>query len=600
MTQESDDDAQLLESVTIYSENHWVGEDALLACEDFQDPLQVEEDTLRQGTCTALEWTTALELTAEDFAAVLADLGMTEEFKKMASLCQLRLFGKRVRCLGCPFCKEVTHAARECPRAAQRRWTVQATERMRVNRLAPAKSNLCTVVEFLKNVDQLQFHPPQRGPFSFVPPVSQESLLEFRHQVAIVETALAAVAESPGEEGEAECRDLVSQVLPQITDLLDSFLSGFVESYTQGSGMFDVVLQSEDEVRDFTSGWLPRQPEVDGEVDEPGKQLGTAPTSSGLLDAGGRSALSGLINGQERAQDADSRRRPWFVPSGAVLVGITPSEISHDPVTAARPVTATFRAHRLDMVHVDLTRKQRKYRQVYSVVTDYLVKAEHDYNKIILETMVLKDTAESHFPAVLQQGSRDPTTRQRIATEEILYAAVKCRPILSEIVHFIAAEVGGVALVPRMKGLFRTLEKAILRYDGRVDRVLDVARASIEVTSMDQVHRCLDLLNNSDRVQLVRVKNRFQHPTEGGWSDLQLNVAFTKEDFWHVGEVQIVHHHLMVVRRNMGAHEEYSQFRGEQEILDIARSQADASGVSMRTPARRTASDSDTDGEEDA
>ena len=36
---------------------------------------------------------------------------------------------------------------------------------------------------------------------------------------------------------------------------------------------------------------------------------------------------------------------------------------------------------------------------------------------------------------------------------------------------------------------------------------------------------------------------------------------------FHIAEVQIVHDDMMAVRRNMGAHNEYNEFRAIQEIF---------------------------------
>jgi hypothetical protein len=72
----------------------------------------------------------------------------------------------------------------------------------------------------------------------------------------------------------------------------------------------------------------------------------------------------------------------------------------------------------------------------------------------------------------------------------------------------------------------------------------------------------------SELTELVRIKNLFQHPTSGGWSDCMLSFRFADDQaHGHVCEVQFVHADLMLVRKHMGAHNEYAQFRSAMELL---------------------------------
>merc|ERR1719463_463911 len=69
------------------------------------------------------------------------------------------------------------------------------------------------------------------------------------------------------------------------------------------------------------------------------------------------------------------------------------------------------------------------------------------------------------------------------------------------------------------------------------------------------------------KVLIVSFKDRFQRPTDGGWADCLLNLAKVDDKVFHVAEVQIVHEDMMAVRRNMGAHHEYNEFRAIAEIF---------------------------------
>ncbi len=71
----------------------------------------------------------------------------------------------------------------------------------------------------------------------------------------------------------------------------------------------------------------------------------------------------------------------------------------------------------------------------------------------------------------------------------------------------------------------------------------------------------------TETVCLVRCKGRFGRPTSGGWADIMMNFHFTDDAEWaHVCEIQLVHVELYSVRKNMGAHGSYNEFRAALEL----------------------------------
>merc|ERR1711957_501639 len=64
---------------------------------------------------------------------------------------------------------------------------------------------------------------------------------------------------------------------------------------------------------------------------------------------------------------------------------------------------------------------------------------------------------------------------------------------------------------------------------------------------------------------IVRFKDRFTEPTPGGWADLCLNVMFC-DGPQVVWELQLAHKALTLVRSNLGAHDEYVEYRAATEI----------------------------------
>ena len=91
-------------------------------------------------------------------------------------------------------------------------------------------------------------------------------------------------------------------------------------------------------------------------------------------------------------------------------------------------------------------------------------------------------------------------------------------------------------------------------------------------------------VNLTNRVRVLRVKNRFSNPTEGGWADCMVNLSFVDDDGQHICEIQLVHEFLMCIRKNMGAHQNYGLFRSAQEGLEAA----------AKLPAANTDTDNDT------
>ena len=73
----------------------------------------------------------------------------------------------------------------------------------------------------------------------------------------------------------------------------------------------------------------------------------------------------------------------------------------------------------------------------------------------------------------------------------------------------------------------------------------------------------------TEAICLVRCKGRFGRPTSGGWADIMLNFHFEDDAEWtHVCEIQLVHAELYSVRKNMGAHGSYTEFRAALELCE--------------------------------
>mmetsp|Transcript_64123 Transcript_64123/g.119225 ORF Transcript_64123/g.119225 Transcript_64123/m.119225 type:complete len:776 (-) Transcript_64123:71-2398(-) len=135
--------------------------------------------------------------------------------------------------------------------------------------------------------------------------------------------------------------------------------------------------------------------------------------------------------------------------------------------------------------------------------------------------------------------------------------------------HFVVHKGDGGRNEPTQKRLFRSNEKVCLG-DGP-DTLLDVARGGVECPSMEGVRKALQcLLDEAKRkeITLLRMKMRFDKPSDGGWRDALVNFTFQSDESQHVCELQVMHVKMMTIRSDMGAHHDYAQFRGAVELLE--------------------------------
>ena len=87
---------------------------------------------------------------------------------------------------------------------------------------------------------------------------------------------------------------------------------------------------------------------------------------------------------------------------------------------------------------------------------------------------------------------------------------------------------------------------------------------------MDVLVRALDYLQRSSIIWVVRVKVRFEdtEATIAGWREVMANVVSRDDPDLHLCEIQCVHGMLMRVRADMGAHDDYCEFRTAMELLE--------------------------------
>merc|ERR1719409_1531158 len=147
----------------------------------------------------------------------------------------------------------------------------------------------------------------------------------------------------------------------------------------------------------------------------------------------------------------------------------------------------------------------------------------------------------------------------------------------------------------RIKGAHRALEKMGLRSDGKqwlADNVCDGVRGALVYAEMRNMLTVLCLIASAaedtdmsnigkregwdaeqagikEKLDVLRVKNRFAEPTSGGWADFMVSFRFRSDPNQHVCELQLCHKDMMTVRKQMGAHHEYAEFRSALELLEV-------------------------------
>ena len=116
-----------------------------------------------------------------------------------------------------------------------------------------------------------------------------------------------------------------------------------------------------------------------------------------------------------------------------------------------------------------------------------------------------------------------------------------------------------------LKSLYRVLEKTAYN-DFDVKNVFDVVRGALEFNSMKSMVLALTFLSSDKNITIVRIKDRFGKPTDGGWSDCLINAFFVNDPNQHVFEIQLLHQQMMFVRKTCGAHHTYNAFRTAIEL----------------------------------
>eukprot|EP00947_MAST-08B_sp_MAST-8B-sp1_P005278 g5278.t1 len=184
----------------------------------------------------------------------------------------------------------------------------------------------------------------------------------------------------------------------------------------------------------------------------------------------------------------------------------------------------------------------------------------------------------SRFPQRTPDGKLQPDLL-------VIYdLAREARPLFCAALDEVAerARSGGVIVETRttpLKHVFRVLQKHATRIDGgaptEFETACDIVRGSMICGSMEDLRVVLRLLltmQEQGAIIIVRIKNRFAHPTAAGWADALVNfVCLGGSDAaaWHVCELQLTHATILKARNEFGGHAAYAAFREAGELLEF-------------------------------
>merc|ERR1719506_1385538 len=223
-----------------------------------------------------------------------------------------------------------------------------------------------------------------------------------------------------------------------------------------------------------------------------------------------------------------------------------------------------------------------QYRDVYHA-TGKLVQQDRAFAQFNLVASNVSSAATDN----LQSSARVPSIgadgkpRQPVKTVvELLHLSCKSKQPFDDAMQRIADKLRDVEwCAAPLKKCARVVEKLCLdrgqpagalasQDPDRLDAsgMLDTVRGMLLCLHMGGCTECMRLVMEMFRV--LRVKNRFATPSDGGWMDALVNILVPVGDTYIIAEVQIVHKQLYTVRKQLGAHTSYAIYRAAIEFLE--------------------------------
>jgi len=240
-----------------------------------------------------------------------------------------------------------------------------------------------------------------------------------------------------------------------------------------------------------------------------------------------------------------------------------------------------FTVHALRNYTIEMT---KKFRGVFQACVCDVLSREEGYYTVIGLACALENG-----DVVVKATSCDDEKATRLAMAALtskdhikLYtAAVITQEILTSYIKEVADDSEGMPLACGAKHLSRIIEKQ--QYTKTLEmqgvQIWDGSRGMVQYDTMLAMSKGLKRLQRDHverKIRILRIKERFSKPSEGGWSDILINICFLPTHHGLVSEVmlvpfeiQMVHFQMMLIRQDMGAHKAYKEFRTASEILQL-------------------------------
>ena len=327
----------------------------------------------------------------------------------------------------------------------------------------------------------------------------------------------------------------------------------------------------------------------------------------------------------ERALNGDAKS--WGAVPSASTPCRPPSEWS-----AAAPLAKLLKDLQADQASLATVFRevQQLAKQMFAKVVP-LIAASEEAQRLLLDTfekrkrgsleqyrtILTRTKRDATFPDFLNvsQGLREklnarggecvqekPSSGDTLDFATLRSQAGQLKLSFDKFVEDVATKCGAKHSTPPLKGAWRAIEKMALRtesagvkcgalMEGPLDAtpLCDVLRGSLQCKDFTMLVTALDLLKALDsefgdlehargmtqRIRLLRIKDRFTAPTSGGWADVLVNFVFednyaTTQNYAakHVVELQLQHESLLLVRKEGGGHKDYNEFRSAFELLE--------------------------------
>jgi hypothetical protein len=201
-------------------------------------------------------------------------------------------------------------------------------------------------------------------------------------------------------------------------------------------------------------------------------------------------------------------------------------------------------------------RTRKQYLGIYTSCHRDLVMPEAGYRPVVQKATEI-DT----------KTKNDNRLQKKDKVPDLYMEGAGLQASLNDFCKTCARETGvGEPIAATCKGLFRIMEKATL--DGSVPKIRDISRSTIQYKNMSDMLKGLEYVDSSPKVKIIRIKDRWSSPSNGGWADIMINVVFPENE-GHVCEIQFTHKQMSTVRKEMGAHHSYGTFRAAEELLEL-------------------------------